>query len=240
METIFSKKRISLLTATIVLAAFATGVNADDATNPADVTNPVDGSARIHVPESNDGYWKNMEGIAIMSGNDRCWRTGSWTPDKTIPACEDPATNAGVAMLPATEAPPVTDTVAANQEIDTVAPPAVAAPVILAQTQFDTDRATLTPEGKNALNAVAEHARENNATVVSVGHASSPGTEEHNMALSQRRSLAVKEHLVSKGVDDSQIHAIAKGEQEPIADNTTPQGRYLNQRVEIEVIPSSG
>lgn len=235
METTFSKKRIALITATVVVAAFATGVNADDGDLP-EATNPDNNSVSIRVPESNDGYWKNTDGVAVMSGNGQCWRTGSWTPDKTISACEG---SAAITPVAAADTPPVANPIAANQEIESIAPAAVAAPVILAQTQFDTDRATLTPDGKDALKEVADHAKENNATVVSVGHASSPGSEEHNMALSQRRSLAVREELVNMGVDASQIHAVARGEQEPIADNSTPHGRHLNQRVEIEVIPSS-
>jgi OOP family OmpA-OmpF porin len=56
------------------------------------------------------------------------------------------------------------------------------------------------------------------------------------MKLSQRRANAVKNYLISKGVDADHIYAEGKGESNPIASNKTRDGRAHNRRVEIEIV----
>jgi OOP family OmpA-OmpF porin len=56
------------------------------------------------------------------------------------------------------------------------------------------------------------------------------------MALSQRRANAVKQYLVSKGIEANRIYTEGKGKTQPVADNRTAEGRQKNRRVEIEVI----
>jgi outer membrane protein OmpA-like peptidoglycan-associated protein len=63
------------------------------------------------------------------------------------------------------------------------------------------------------------------------GHTDSVGTEEYNLALSDRRAKAVFDYLSSRGVDPARVSSVGKGESAPIADNTTAEGRQLNRRV---------
>ena len=56
-----------------------------------------------------------------------------------------------------------------------------------------------------------------------------------NYKLSLDRAAAVREYLVSQGVDPQQVQAEGKGESAPIADNGTPEGRANNRRVEIHI-----
>lgn len=69
------------------------------------------------------------------------------------------------------------------------------------------------------------------------GHADSVGEESYNLDLSQRRANAVKLALVSGGMTDGRIKAIGLGETQPIASNTTEEGRQENRRVVIIVSP---
>lgn len=68
------------------------------------------------------------------------------------------------------------------------------------------------------------------------GHTDNNGTEEYNMELSKNRVNAVKEFLVSNGVDADRIETSYFGESKPIADNNTKEGQAKNRRVEMHYI----
>lgn len=70
------------------------------------------------------------------------------------------------------------------------------------------------------------------------GHTDSDGANEYNVALSQRRALAVVEYLVSRGVNPASVSAIGYGESRPIASNATPAGMAKNRRIEFKVTQS--
>jgi OOP family OmpA-OmpF porin len=72
--------------------------------------------------------------------------------------------------------------------------------------------------------------------IIAVGHTDSVGTDAYNQRLSVRRADAVKDYLVSKGVEKNRVYTEGKGEKQPIADNKTAEGRAKNRRVEIEVV----
>ena len=62
------------------------------------------------------------------------------------------------------------------------------------------------------------------------------GTEAYNQDLSQRRANAVKTYLIKTGVTPTQlVDAVGLGLTEPVADNSTPEGRYKNRRVEFKL-----
>jgi len=66
------------------------------------------------------------------------------------------------------------------------------------------------------------------------GYASSEGSTAHNMRLSKDRANSVKTYLVNSGVDAKRLTVKAYGETNPVADNSTEQGRVLNRRVELK------
>jgi OOP family OmpA-OmpF porin len=103
---------------------------------------------------------------------------------------------------------------------------------------FDFDKSVLKPEGKAELRKLGEYIRGKGVQVVDidvVGHTDSIGTEEYNQNLSEERAAAVKSFLTSEGVDGSIIDASGQGESNPVADNSTDEGRAQNRRVEVHV-----
>lgn len=73
--------------------------------------------------------------------------------------------------------------------------------------------------------------------IVAAGHTDSKGSNEYNQQLSKRRADSVARYLSAKGVVDARTEAIGFGEGEPIADNSTAEGRSLNRRVELTLVP---
>ena len=69
-----------------------------------------------------------------------------------------------------------------------------------------------------------------------MGHTDSTGAAGYNQALSNRRAEAVKAYLVSKGIESNRIYTEGKGLTQPVADNSTREGRAKNRRVEVEVV----
>ena len=68
------------------------------------------------------------------------------------------------------------------------------------------------------------------------GHTDSQGTLATNKSLSDKRAKAVLNYLNSKGVESSRLSSIGYGEEYPIADNNTRDGRGQNRRVEIKLL----
>jgi OOP family OmpA-OmpF porin len=65
------------------------------------------------------------------------------------------------------------------------------------------------------------------------GYTDALGSESGNLKLSQKRAKSVRDYLTSKGVAIDRIKAQGFGEQNPVADNGTPEGRQKNRRIEI-------
>jgi OOP family OmpA-OmpF porin len=65
------------------------------------------------------------------------------------------------------------------------------------------------------------------------GHTDSQGGDDYNQGLSERRAQAVLDYFVSHGVNPGNITVRGYGESEPVADNSTREGRAANRRVEL-------
>ena len=103
---------------------------------------------------------------------------------------------------------------------------------------FATDSSDLSPAFFNVLNSVGKVLSEFDRTVVEVaGHTDSTGTDAYNQALSERRASSVAAYLTSQGVMQERLITLGMGEAMPVADNGSTQGRALNRRVEITLVP---
>jgi OOP family OmpA-OmpF porin len=103
---------------------------------------------------------------------------------------------------------------------------------------FDFDKAVLKEEGKVALHELGDAIKARGARVVDIdiiGHTDSIGSAEYNMGLSVRRAEAVRDYIVSEGIDANIIDVSGEGENNPIASNDTAEGRAENRRVDINV-----
>ncbi|EQB39438.1 hypothetical protein M947_05450 [Sulfurimonas hongkongensis] len=68
-----------------------------------------------------------------------------------------------------------------------------------------------------------------------VGHTDSTGSEKYNQKLSEKRATSVKNMLIENGVDATKVSTVGKGELDPVADNSTAEGRAKNRRAEAEL-----
>ena len=100
--------------------------------------------------------------------------------------------------------------------------------------EFDFDSAALKPEMEAALTDLANRIKESsgNESVTVVGHTDSTGPEGYNMGLSERRANAAADFLEAQGIDG--VTRKGMGESDPVADNSTKEGRAKNRRVEIQ------
>jgi outer membrane protein OmpA-like peptidoglycan-associated protein len=103
---------------------------------------------------------------------------------------------------------------------------------------FDVDSATLKPQFQTTLNEIATSLNTYPDSLIDVyGHTDSTGSDQYNQALSERRAASVANYLTMRGVSAARVRSMGMGETMPIASNDTPEGRALNRRVEIKIIP---
>lgn len=89
------------------------------------------------------------------------------------------------------------------------------------------------------LNSVALVIEEYNRTLVVVaGHTDSDGSDALNQSLSVKRASAVSEYLATRGIKQVRLETVGFGESQPIATNATAEGKQLNRRVEISLLPA--
>jgi len=99
---------------------------------------------------------------------------------------------------------------------------------------FDTDKATIKPESKPAIDEIQKLLSGDPALkVVIEGHTDNSGAADHNKKLSEERAQSVKAALAANGIDAGRLQAKGLGQDKPIADNTTEEGKAKNRRVEI-------
>ncbi|WP_105651006.1 OmpA family lipoprotein [Cronobacter dublinensis] len=103
---------------------------------------------------------------------------------------------------------------------------------------FDSSQANLKPAGANTLTGVAMVLKEYPKTAVNVvGYTDSTGGQALNMKLSQQRAESVASALITQGVAANRIRTSGMGPANPVASNSTEDGKAQNRRVEITLSP---
>ncbi|PWB56449.1 MAG: hypothetical protein C3F18_05090 [Nitrosomonadales bacterium] len=197
------------------------------------------GAAFAHSAEK-EGYLIDTRGDVVKNNYNQCWRTGYWTPAMAIEECdpdlvkkEEKKAAAPAPVVPVGPEKPAFDKI-----------------TLQAETLFDFDKSVVRPDGKQRLNdeVVGKMKEYPQVEVVLVtGHADRIGTEKYNQKLSERRAAAVKDYLVSQGVEANRIETAAKGEAEPVVACSDVKGKESgknkklveclqpNRRVMVEV-----
>ena len=106
---------------------------------------------------------------------------------------------------------------------------------ITEKVQFAYNKAEILDASDDLLNDVASVMKQHPEVRIE-GHASSEGDDKYNKDLSDKRAKAVMDFLVDAGVDADRMEAVGYGEERPIADNDTEEGREKNRRVEFNII----
>lgn len=128
--------------------------------------------------------------------------------------------------------PPPPPPVVAPVVVPVVAPKAA---MVTLRVNFDTNKYTIRPADLAELQKAIEFAKKNpDAKIHVVGYTDSTGSAKLNQKLSENRAEAVKKYLVGEGpIAGEKITSEGKGAADPVGDNKTKEGKFLNRRVEI-------
>jgi len=102
--------------------------------------------------------------------------------------------------------------------------------------EFDVGSATINPRGVALLDKLVPILQSAPRVKIEIGgHTDNIGDPGYNLDLSRRRASAVGQYLMSRGVEEKRLTAVGYGQDKPIADNGTSQGRLKNRRIEFKI-----
>jgi len=188
-----------------------------------------------------NGCPSDADGDGVLDGIDKCPDTPRGA---TVDAKGCPSDSDGDGVLDGLDKCPGTPR---GKEVDAsgcpIPEPPKAEPEIFKESRtlvlegvtFETSSAKLTSDAKAVLDRVAGSLKDWPEIHLEVsGHTDSTGSAAYNQKLSQQRADSVREYLVGAGIAADHITAVGHGQDEPIADNATREGRAKNRRVELK------
>lgn len=102
--------------------------------------------------------------------------------------------------------------------------------------EFTTGRATIKVESYPVLDEIAQVLKESPSMRLWIeGHTDDVGDDRINKRLSQQRADAVRDYIISRGIGADRLEAVGLGEERPVADNRSEDGRAKNRRVEFNI-----
>ena len=100
---------------------------------------------------------------------------------------------------------------------------------------FDTGKSSIKSESQKVVDELYNMVKENPSLKIIVeGHTDNVGDKNSNQTLSEQRAASIKQALVNKGIPSERIKTVGYGQDKPISDNTTEDGKAKNRRVEIK------
>lgn len=106
--------------------------------------------------------------------------------------------------------------------------------VVLRPVNFQSNRADLTQPSRDTLDEIAQRlSAHKDMKVLIEGYTDATGSEQYNRQLGRQRAEAVRDYLVSRGVDAGSLEVASRGPANPVADNRTAEGRARNRRAEV-------
>lgn len=178
--------------------------------------------------------WSDSAGNTVTDGDGHCLHTINWKSGDECPAAGSAAVSkAPVAPVKAEAPAPVTKR---TEPVKTTPAPRFRELSLESGASFELGGSTLSAEGKAAVaELLSKFEGENIKQVIVEGHTDDRGDSAFNQQLSEKRANAVKAELVANGVAAEVIQTTGFGEDRPIADNSTREGRAKNRRVEIKI-----
>jgi outer membrane protein OmpA-like peptidoglycan-associated protein len=163
-----------------------------------------DACPTVAGPAANRGCpWPDTDGDGVLDKDDKC------------PTVKGPASNNGCPLVPTVEVMATLNTYAKT---------------IL----FETGKSTFKKEAFDILKTMTTIFKEYpEADFVIAGHTDNVGSDKSNQLLSERRASAVKDYLISNGINADRFTAVGYGESMPIDTNATKAGKANNRRTEI-------
>jgi OmpA-OmpF porin, OOP family len=101
--------------------------------------------------------------------------------------------------------------------------------------EFETGSDKLTAKGQAILDEIAPIIKSSTDNLQVQGHTDNAGIKAANQGLSERRAKTVLNYLVGKGIEASRLASKGFGQDNPVADNNTPEGKQKNRRIEFQV-----
>lgn len=102
---------------------------------------------------------------------------------------------------------------------------------------FDVGKATLRPGSTAALEDIVFYMKNKETMKIEIsGHTDNVGKDADNLKLSQQRAETIRNYLIKKGVQPARVIAKGYGATQPVADNSTEEGRQLNRRTEVRLL----
>lgn len=99
---------------------------------------------------------------------------------------------------------------------------------------FDVNKATIKPDSKPIIEQIISLLKENPSLNISIeGHTDNTGNPKKNQTLSEERAKSVRDAIAAEGVEVKRLSTVGWGQDKPIADNTTEEGKAKNRRVEL-------
>ena len=184
-----------------------------------------------------------INGTALEKGNDSYIRVGAGLAIGSFgQKREKPAK-----FVAPIDRPAIPDTASIAKAVEAILPQS---PIIPADLQFDTiffatDAVKFSAAAKSTLETVATALKANPLVTVEIrGYSDKIGTDnlghsdrltgpEYNMSVSVNRAVAVRDYLLDQGIAEERMVVKGFGQKDPIAPNTTPEGRKRNRRVDV-------
>lgn len=102
---------------------------------------------------------------------------------------------------------------------------------------FDFGKATLRPGSGKSLDDVVAYIKNKEALKIEIaGHTDNVGKDNDNLKLSQQRAETIRNYIIKKGILPARVVAKGYGASQPVADNSTEEGRQLNRRTEVRTL----
>ncbi|WP_417370432.1 OmpA family protein [Gelidibacter japonicus] len=102
---------------------------------------------------------------------------------------------------------------------------------------FETGKSAIKSDSENIVEELYQMMNENpDLKILVEGHTDNVGNKSSNQSLSEKRAASLKTALVTKGISSSKIETVGFGQDQPLADNSTDEGRAKNRRIEIKKI----